>query len=55
MLICVLFLFLFVFVLVWCVCDRACGGVWRVVVDCLCSRGLKISKCVCVCGVGVDM
>ena len=40
-------------VFVWCVCGRVCGGVWLVVVDCLCACGHKnkqVRLCV-LCGV----
>ena len=42
----------FVCVCVVCVCDRACGGVRRVVVDCLCACELTLkTTCVCLRGI----
>ena len=41
-------------VCVWFVCGRVSGGVWPVVVDCLCTCGLKMDKCVSVFCVGLN-
>ena len=51
----VLFCMCCVYVVVWFVCDRVCGGVWLVAVDCLCACGLKITMCVCGFCVGLNM